>query len=285
MLWKKWATAPLPHTPPAPQFRDDFRKQVQLRPTKNLRSTHSAVCLTSSRLDLARKIYAPNGPSAARWLRPHGDRYLPWSIGLNLKRLMASEHGIDLGPLESGVSRRVLHRDRRVRLAAEPILSALTELETNCTASDGGLVLIGRRDLRSSNSWMHNIEALVSGRERCVLLVHPDDAERAGVRDGETAILESRIYRGLVPVHVTDEMMQGVVSLPHGWGHRDVRRWQKVAAARAGVSVNDWTDDGDVEVVVGQSILNGIPVQLKPMVFAFADPHQALPLHNHPPSG
>jgi hypothetical protein len=98
-------------------------------------------------------------------------------------------------------------------------------------------------------------------------------------------MLESRVYRGPAPVHVTDEMMQGVVSLPHGWGHRDVRRWQKVAAARAGVSVNDWTDDGDVEVVVGQSILNGIPVQLKPMVFAIADPHQALPLHSHPPSG
>jgi anaerobic selenocysteine-containing dehydrogenase len=108
----------------------------------------------------------------------------------------------------------------------------------------------------------HNIEALVTGRERCVLLVHPHDAERAGVKDGETAILESRVYRGTVPVHVTDEMMQGVVSLPHGWGHRDVR-WQKVAAARAGVSVDDWTDDGNVEAVVGQSILNGIPVQLR----------------------
>jgi len=179
-------------------------------------------------------------------------------------------HGVDLGPLEPGVSRRVLYRDRRIRLAAEPILSALAELETDGTASDDGLLLIGRRELRSSNSWMHNIEALVSGRERCVLLVHPRDAERAGVRDGETAMLESRVYRGPVPVHVTDEMMQGVVSLPHGWGHRNVGRWQRVAAARAGVSMNDWTDDGDVEVVVGQSILNGIPVQLKPAVSAIA---------------
>ena len=79
-----------------------------------------------------------------------------------------------------------------------------------------------------------------------------------------------RVYRGPVPIHVTDEMMQGVVSLPHGWGHRDVGRWQKVAGSRAGVSVNDWTDDGDVEVVVGQSILNGIPVQLKPAISAVA---------------
>jgi len=203
-------------------------------------------------------------------LGPHGDRYLPWSGGLNLKRLMASIHGVDLGPLEPGVSRRVLHRDRRIRLAAEPILSALAELQANGAASDEELLLVGRRDLRSSNSWMHNIEALVSGRERCVLFVHPSDAERAGVKDGETAMLESRVYRGPVPVHVTDEMMQGVVSLPHGWGHGDVRRWQRVAAARAGVSVNNWTDDRDVEVVVGQSILNGIPVQLKPAVSAIA---------------
>jgi anaerobic selenocysteine-containing dehydrogenase len=143
-------------------------------------------------------------------------------------------------------------------------------LEKIGMASDDGLLLIGRRDLRSSNSWMHNIEGLVSGRERCVLLVHPRDAERAGVRDGETAMLESRVYRGPVPVHVTDDMMQGVVSLPHGWGHRDVRRWQTVAAAHAGVSMNDWTDDNDVEAVVGQSILNGIPVQLKPTVSAIA---------------
>jgi len=92
-------------------------------------------------------------------LGPHGDRYLPWSKGLSLKRLAGFAHGVDLGPLEPGVSRRVLHRDRRIRLAAEPILSALAELQTNGMAGNDELLLIGRRDLRSSNSWMHNIEA------------------------------------------------------------------------------------------------------------------------------
>ncbi len=195
---------------------------------------------------------------------PYGDRYLPWSKGLSLKRLMGSEHGVDLGPLERGITRRILHRDRQIRLAPEPILSALEELGVGLASSDDKLLLVGRRDLRSSNSWMHNVEALVSGHERCVLFVHPGDAERAGVKDGETAMLESRIHRGQVSIRITDEMMQGVVSLPHGWGHRDVGRWQKVAADHAGVSVNDWTDDADVEAVVGQSILNGVPVQLKP---------------------
>jgi anaerobic selenocysteine-containing dehydrogenase len=255
-----------------PEERADW--EILLEIAERLGGGASGIGVIDKTIRLARKLGRRWTPKASLdvllRLGPHGDRYLPWSSGISLKRLTASMHGVDLGPLEPGVSRRILHRDRRIRLAAEPMLSALAELEANGTASDDGLLLIGRRDLRSSNSWMHNIEALVSGRERCVLLVHPHDAERAGVRDGETAMLESRVYRGPVPVHVTDEMMQGVVSLPHGWGHRDVHRWQKVAAARAGVSVNDWTDDGDVEVVVGQSILNGIPVQLKPAVSAIA---------------
>lgn len=97
-------------------------------------------------------------------------------------------------------------------------------------------------------------------------LVHPLDAERTGVGDREMAMLESRVHRGLVPVRISDEISRGVVSLPHGWGHSEIGAWQKVAASRAGVSANDWTDDGDVEAVVGQSILNGVPVQLKPAV-------------------
>src|SRR5271165_3892915 len=255
-----------------PEERADW--EILLEIAERLGGGASGIGVIDKTIRLARKLGLRWTPKASvdffLRLGPHGDRYLPWSSGLNLKRLTSSMHGVDLGPLEPGVSRRVLHRDRRIRLAAEPILSALAESEKNGMASDNGLLLIGRRDLRSSNSWMHNIEALVSGRERCVLLVHPRDAERAGVRDGETAVLESRVYRGPVPVHVTDDMMQGVVSLPHGWGHRDVRRWQKVAGVRAGVSMNDWTDDNDVEAVVGQSILNGIPVQLKPTVSAIA---------------
>ena len=218
-----------------PEERADW--EILLGIAERLGGGASGIGVIDKTIRLARKLGLRWTPKASvdllLRLGPHGDRYLPWSSGLNLKRLMSSVHGIDLGPLEFGVSRRVLHRDRRIRLAAEPILSALAELEKNGTASDDGLLLIGRRDLRSSNSWMHNIEGLVSGRERCVLLVHPRDAERAGVRDGETAVLESRVYRGRAPVHVTEDMMQGVVSLPHGWGHRDVRRWQKVAAAHA----------------------------------------------------
>jgi anaerobic selenocysteine-containing dehydrogenase len=198
-------------------------------------------------------------------LGPHGDRCLPFTRGLNLKRLARASHGLDLGPLEPGIARRILHRDRRMRLAPPAIMKALADL-----AEDAGpapreeLLLIGRRDLRTNNSWMHNVPVLVAGQERCVLLVHPLDAERAGVRDGEIAILESRVHRGPVPVRVSEDMTPGVVSLPHGWGHADSASWQRVAGMRPGVSVNDWTDDGDVEAVVGQSILNGVPVRLSP---------------------
>jgi len=92
--------------------------------------------------------------------------------------------------------------------------------------------------------------------------VHPEDAARAGVRDGDTALLTSRVHRGPVPVRISDEMRPGVVSLPHGWGHASAARTLRTAGSRPGVSINDWSDDGQTEAVVGQSILNGVPVRL-----------------------
>jgi anaerobic selenocysteine-containing dehydrogenase len=199
-------------------------------------------------------------------LGPYGDRFLPWSRGLNLKKLKATPHGIDLGPLLPGIAHRVLHRDRRMHLDVPVLLRAIDELAESLQrpgGNDDSLLLIGRRDLRSNNSWMHNVPELVSGRARCVLLVHPLDAQRAGIRDGDTAILESHIHQGEVSVRVSDEIRPGVVSLPHGWGHAASARWQRTAGAHPGVSINDWTDDQLVESVVGQSILNGLRVRLK----------------------
>ena len=201
----------------------------------------------------------------------YGDRFLPWSKGLRMAKLAEHPHGVDLGPLEPGVRRRVLHRGGKVQLAAAPLLQGLRDLEraiTSLPAEPDGreLLLIGRREVRTCNSWMHNVPALVSGRDRCVLYVHPEDATRAGVGDGEDAVLESRVHRGPVRIRVTDEMAPGVVSLPHGWGHAEVAPWQQVAGRHPGVSVNDWTDDGEVESIVGQSILNGVPVRLSASV-------------------
>jgi anaerobic selenocysteine-containing dehydrogenase len=201
---------------------------------------------------------------------PHGDRYLPWKHGINLAKVKASPYGVDLGPARPGFRHRLQHKDGLIHLVGAPLMRALADLErelqaaaSNTLPSDSlDLLLIGRRELRTNNSWMHNVPALVAGRDRCVLYVHPSDAQRAGLRDSEPAQLESRVHSGVVPVRVTDEVMPGVVSLPHGWGHAASAAWQSVAGAHPGVSANDFTDDQRVEGVVGQSILNGVPVRL-----------------------
>jgi len=204
----------------------------------------------------------------------HGDGLLPKPLrfgrfrdGLSLERLSEMPRGADLGPLEPGVTRRILHRDRRVHVDAEPFVEALDAWASDPgagAAQPGELLLIGRREVRTCNSWMHNVPALVSGRERCVLLVHPDDAAAAGVADGDMAILESRVHTGEVPIKLSDEMRPGVVSLPHGWGHARAAATLRTAGSHPGVSFNDWSDDAETEAIVGQSILNGVRVRLRP---------------------
>ncbi len=196
----------------------------------------------------------------------HGDRFLPWRRRLRFRTLEARHpHGVDFGPLEPGVARRLYHRDGRVHLDAAPLVAALDALvaELPQALPADGLLLIGRREVRTNNSWMHNLPSLASGRERCLLYVNPKDAERSQLRDAEEALLESRVHAGPVRVCVTEEVAPGIVSLPHGWGHRESARWQRVAGRHPGVSINDWTDDREVESVVGQSILNGVPVRLR----------------------
>ncbi|MEE8310894.1 MAG: molybdopterin-dependent oxidoreductase, partial [Candidatus Binatia bacterium] len=195
---------------------------------------------------------------------PYGDKFLPFSGGLNMKKLRAAPHGVDLGPLQPGFEHRLHNRDDRIHLDDNIFLRALDHLEHDMAApvDDRQLVLIGRRELRSINSWSHNVPALVSGKDRCVLYIHPDDARKRELTDGDTALLESRTHTDRVRVHVTDEMRPGVVSLPHGWGHAATARWQRVAGENAGVSANDWTDDRLIEPIIGQSILNGVPVTL-----------------------
>ncbi len=196
-------------------------------------------------------------------LGPYGDKFLPFSQGLNMKKLRATPHGIDLGALQPGHTHRVHHQDQRIHLDDDIFLRAFDHLDQDMARpTNGALVLIGRRELRSINSWGHNVPALVSGKVRCRLHIHPDDARERGLADGDTAVLESRTHTGRVEVVVSDEMRPGVVSLPHGWGHGASAPWQRVAGEHAGVSANDWTDDRLVEPIIGQSILNGVPVSV-----------------------
>ncbi|TFH22889.1 MAG: molybdopterin oxidoreductase family protein [Myxococcales bacterium] len=195
----------------------------------------------------------------------HGDRMLPWSKGLSMKKLRAAPHGLDLGPMQPGVAGRVFHKDRKVHLDSPVLMEAFDDLLAahRSGRDEGGLLLIGRRHLRSNNSWMHNVPSLMTGRDRCQLEIHPDDASAAGLEDGARATLESHVGKLDVTVSVTEDMMPGVVCLPHGYGHEAVADWLRVAGERPGVSVNDVVDDGEVEAVVGQSILNGVAVRVQ----------------------
>ncbi len=206
---------------------------------------------------------------AARALRP--ERLLrpllrAGPYGLTLARLRAAPHGMDLGPLQPGrICGRIATPDGRVDAAPEEFLREARErlvAEADGGATDG-LVLIGRREVRSNNSWMHNSPRLVKGPPRCTLLVHPDDAASRGLGTGDLAELRSETGAVTVPVEVSDAMRPGVVSLPHGWGHdRDGVRLG-VARAHAGASANDVTSDRHLDTLSGNAAFNGLPVTVR----------------------
>ena len=149
-------------------------------------------------------------------------------------------------------------------MAPEPILADLSRLHDSLGSDDGGFLLIGRRHLRSNNSWMHNLPTLNGGSNRCTLQIHPEDAARLGVTDA--AIVTGRAGKIQVPVEITDAIRPGVVSLPHGWGHDVPGTRMSVAARRPGVNVNSLLDSSLLDPLSGTSVLNGIPVQVAPAV-------------------
>ena len=182
--------------------------------------------------------------------------------GLTLKVLERNPHGVDLGPLRPRLPERLYTPDRRIQLVDSMYAADLERLRAARRDRDG-LVLIGRRHLRSNNSWMHNSRRLVKGKSRCTLMIHPDDAAARGLQEGATAVVSSRSGEIRVPVEITDTVMPGVVSVPHGWGHdRDGVGWS-TAKAHAGVSANDVTDDQHVDRLSGTSALNGLPVEVR----------------------
>ncbi|BCK52368.1 molybdopterin-dependent oxidoreductase [Nocardia wallacei] len=182
------------------------------------------------------------------------------SGGLNLQVLLDHPHGIDLGPLRPRLPGVLRTASQRVELAPRPLLDDVERLRARLTEQATGMVLIGRRQLRSNNSWMHNVPSLVGGSNTCTLHVHPDDAERLGL--GAEAVVKSAAGILTVPVEPTEEIMPGVVSLPHGWGHSDSA--QSVARAHAGVNANVLTDDSIVDAPSGNAVFNGVPVTVTP---------------------
>jgi len=185
--------------------------------------------------------------------------------GLSLARLRASPHGVDLGPLEPCLSRRLATPARRIRLAPQPYLGDLARAAKSLAEPAPALVLIGRRHVRSNNSWLHNSQRLVKGKPRCTLMIHPDDATRRGIADGAMVTLRSRVGAVEVAAEVTADLMPGVVSLPHGWGHDRPGTRLGVASRSPGVSINDVIDDQRIDALTGTAELNGTPVDVEPV--------------------
>lgn len=163
-------------------------------------------------------------------------------------------------PVAAAAARCAAHRLPAGRAGPRPLLDDVERLRARLTEQATGMVLIGRRQLRSNNSWMHNVPSLVGGSNTCTLHVHPDDAERLGL--GAEAVVKSAAGILTVPVEPTEEIMPGVVSLPHGWGHSDSA--QSVARAHAGVNANVLTDDSIVDAPSGNAVFNGVPVTVTP---------------------
>ncbi|MEU3406289.1 molybdopterin-dependent oxidoreductase [Streptomyces sp. NPDC006670] len=185
--------------------------------------------------------------------------------GLSLERLLAHPHGIDLGPLRPRLPGLLRTRSGRIELLPDPIAAELPRLRAALAERPAALVLVGRRHLRSNNSWLHNVPALVGGSNRCTLQVHPRDADRLGLADGGRARVTADGGSLDVPVEVTDTVRTGVVSLPHGWGHdRDGTRLA-VAGTVAGVNVNQLLDGSRLDPLSGTAVLNGFPVTLTPL--------------------
>ena len=197
---------------------------------------------------------------------PYGDAFGAKSDGLTLAHLEARPHGIDLGPLEPRIPEVLRTPSGKIELAPEPIVADVERLRAaldDGASANGKMVLIGRRDLRSNNSWMHNLHVLVKGNPRCTAQMNPADAARLGIADGDVTRVTSRVGTIELPAEVTDTVMPGVVSIPHGWGHdlRGVRL--KVAAEHAGANSNRLADELALDPLSGNAVLNGLPVAVE----------------------
>jgi anaerobic selenocysteine-containing dehydrogenase len=196
---------------------------------------------------------------------PYGDGFGADPSGLSLATLEAHPHGVDLGPLKPRLPEVLRTPSGKIELAPAPLVADADRLKAALARErDGGFVLVGRRDLRSNNSWMHNLEILVKGKDRCTMHIHPDDADRLGLVDGKPARVRSRTGELEVPVEVTDAVMPGVVSIPHGWGHGEERASLTVAGRHAGVNSNLVSDPDLIDPLSGNAVLNGIPVEVAP---------------------
>ncbi|NKZ03249.1 molybdopterin dinucleotide binding domain-containing protein [Actinomadura latina] len=197
-------------------------------------------------------------------LGPYGDGFGAEPSGLTLTRLRTEHpHGLDLGALKPRLDEVLCTTSGRVELCPSTFAADVDRLHAALNAPrNGGMVLIGRRHLRSNNSWLHNVPELVRGSNTCTLQLNPGDADRLGVTGGDTIRVTSRTGTVDAVAEPTDTVMPGVVSLPHGWGHDRPGTRTGVAHEHAGVNVNAVTDEQEIDPLSGNAVFNGVPVTL-----------------------
>ncbi len=253
-----------------------------LRPPEGVRHDWQVVC------DLALRLHAAGGGNrqlsavallrGLRWFGPQRMLDFLLRVGkhrLSLSKLKAQPHGIDLGPLEPRLPALLQTATQRIQLAPPSFLQDARRLEAVLEARplrDAQLLLIGRRGLRSNNSWMHNSERLVKGPEACTLLMNGLDAQERGLVDGQRVVICSRVGEVTAPLVVSDEVGRGVVSLPHGWGHDRSGAELPIAASRPGASINDLTDERRYDALTGTAAFSGTPVTVAPAANTPAPP-------------
>ncbi len=189
--------------------------------------------------------------------------------GLTLKQLIKQPHGVDLGPLKPQLPKSLHTKSNRIELHRDFFMKDLHRLEKTFFGPDAPydqtdkLLLIGRRDVRSNNSWLHNSQRLVKGKNRCTVMMNPQDSQRLNLSNEQAVDVCSTVGSIQLPVEITDAIMPGVISIPHGWGHnKQGTRWSK-AQRHAGQSVNSLTDDSQIDELSGNAVLNGVPVTVK----------------------
>jgi anaerobic selenocysteine-containing dehydrogenase/NADPH-dependent glutamate synthase beta subunit-like oxidoreductase/NAD-dependent dihydropyrimidine dehydrogenase PreA subunit len=183
--------------------------------------------------------------------------------GLSLKVLKQYPHGLDLGPLQPCLPGHLFTEDKLIRLIPAPIVDDLQRLLSHFSKPTGAqMTLISRRDLRSNNSWMHNSQRLVKGKDRCALLMNPLDAQERGLQDRGRARIVARVGELEVDVRISEDVMPGVVCLPHGWGHDREGVALRVAQTNPGINMNELTDDQCVDSISGNAVFNGVPVEV-----------------------
>jgi anaerobic selenocysteine-containing dehydrogenase len=196
---------------------------------------------------------------------PYGDQFGRAPGGLNLAKIQAAPSGIDLGPMTQRIPEALRTPSGRIELAPQLLLDDLARVAADLAAPAADLVIIGRRQLRSNNSWMHNLPVLAKGAYRCTALVHPDDAARLQLADGAQATVRNGARQIEVQVEVSADMMPGVVSLPHGWGHNLPGTRMGVAAERPGVNLNVLLDENLRDPLSGNAVLSGVPITMTPL--------------------